>query len=44
MYNARRFNLDTNAMPHIERIEATCLKLPAFQRAHPDNQPDTPQT
>ena len=44
MYNARRFNLDTNAMPHIERIEATCLKLPVFQRAHPDNQPDTPQT
>ena len=42
MYNARRFALDTNAMPHIERIEAACLKLPAFQRAHPDNQPDSP--
>ena len=42
MYNARRFNLDTSAMPHIERIEAACLPLPAFQRAHPDNQPDTP--
>ena len=42
MYNARRFGLDTSAMPHIERIEAACLKLPEFQRAHPDNQPDSP--
>ncbi len=42
MYNARRFALDMSAMPHIERIEAACLPLPAFQRAHPDNQPDTP--
>jgi len=23
-------------------IEAACLALPAFQRAHPDNQPDNP--
>lgn len=44
LYNARRFELDTSAMPHIERIESACLALPAFQRAHPDNQPDTPQT
>jgi maleylacetoacetate isomerase len=43
MYNARRFALDTSAMPHIERIEAACLALPEFQRAHPDNQPDTPK-
>lgn len=43
MYNARRFALDTGAMPHIERIEAACLPLPAFQRAHPANQPDAPQ-
>lgn len=42
MYNARRFALDTAKMPHIERIEAACIALPAFQRAHPDNQPDTP--
>ena len=42
VYNARRFALDFSAMPHIERIEAACLALPAFQRAHPDNQPDTP--
>jgi maleylacetoacetate isomerase len=43
MYNARRFALETSAMPHIERIEAACLTLPAFQKAHPDNQPDSPQ-
>ena len=42
MYNARRFALDTSVMPHIERIEAACTALPAFKRAHPDNQPDTP--
>jgi maleylacetoacetate isomerase len=42
VYNARRFAFDFSAMPHIERIEAACLALPAFQRAHPDNQPDTP--
>ena len=44
VYNARRFSFDFSAMPHIERIEAACLALPAFIRAHPDNQPDTPQT
>ncbi len=43
VYNARRFALDFTAMPHIERIEAACIALPAFQRAHPDNQPDAPQ-
>jgi maleylacetoacetate isomerase len=42
VYNARRFAFDFAAMPHIERIEAACLALPAFIRAHPDNQPDTP--
>jgi maleylacetoacetate isomerase len=43
VYNARRFAFDFSAMPHIERIEAACLALPAFIRAHPDNQPDSPQ-
>ncbi len=43
MYNARRFDLDFSPMPHIERIEATCLALDAFQRAHPDNQTDNPE-
>lgn len=38
--NARRFAYDLSASPHMARIEAACLALPAFQRAHPDNQPD----
>ncbi|MHA7819534.1 MAG: maleylacetoacetate isomerase [Erythrobacter sp.] len=41
-YNARRFAYDIDAHPHIARIEAACLALAPFQRAHPDNQPDNP--
>jgi maleylpyruvate isomerase len=44
VYNARRFAFDLSAMPHIGRIEAACLALPAFAAAHPDNQPDAPET
>jgi len=43
VYNARRFAFDFTMMPRIEAIEAACLALPAFQRAHPDNQPDNPE-
>lgn len=43
LYNARRFDLDMAPYPHITRIEAACLKLDAFQRAHPDNQTDNPE-
>ena len=43
VYNARRFAYDFSASPRIEAIEAACLALPAFQRAHPDNQNDNPQ-
>lgn len=42
LYNARRYNLDLTPMPRLQQIEAACLALPAFQRAHPDNQPDSP--
>lgn len=42
IYNARRFDYDFSDAPHITRIEGACLALPAFQRAHPDNQPDNP--
>lgn len=42
VYNARRFNFDFGDMPHIERIEAACLALDEFKRAHPDNQSDNP--
>lgn len=41
--NARRFQYDLSASPHMTRIEAACLALPAFERAHPDNQIDAPQ-
>ena len=43
VYNARRFDFDFSDKPHIERIEAACLALPTFQRAHPDNQIDNPE-
>ncbi|MEL6530085.1 MAG: maleylacetoacetate isomerase [Pseudomonadota bacterium] len=40
IYNARRFHYDLTLHPRITRIEAACLGLPEFQRAHPENQPD----
>jgi len=43
MYNARRFAFDFVEFSHMRRIEAACLALPAFVKAHPDNQPDTPE-
>lgn len=41
LYNARRFHFDLSDMPWMRRIESACLELPAFIRAHPDNQPDS---
>jgi glutathione S-transferase len=38
--NARRFNYDLSASPHLTRIEAAALALPAFAAAHPDQQLD----
>ena len=43
LYNARRFAYDLSASPHLTRIEAACLALPAFAAAHPDNQSDSPE-
>jgi len=40
VYNARRFNVDMAAYPLIEAIDARCAQLPAFQMAHPAQQPD----
>ncbi|MBW8755663.1 MAG: maleylacetoacetate isomerase, partial [Sphingomonadales bacterium] len=42
LYNARRFGFDLSQMPWMHRIETACLELPAFVRAHPDHQPDSP--
>ena len=39
--NARRFNTPLDAFPHIRRIETACLAMPAFERASPENQPDS---
>ncbi len=41
LYNARRLEFDLSECPCMVRIEAACLALPAFQRAHPSAQPDT---
>jgi maleylacetoacetate isomerase/maleylpyruvate isomerase len=43
VYNARRFGFDFSTSPRITAIEQACLALPAFQRSHPDNQPDNPE-
>ncbi|MEM9190244.1 MAG: maleylacetoacetate isomerase [Myxococcota bacterium] len=42
VYNARRFELDLAPFPTITAIEANLAKLPAFEAAHPDRQPDAP--
>ncbi|MEO0590368.1 MAG: maleylacetoacetate isomerase [Pseudomonadota bacterium] len=42
LFNARKLEFDLAPYPHLTRIEAACLALPEFQRAYPDNQPDSP--
>ena len=42
VYNARRFGVDMAQFPTLQRIEATCLELPAFDAARPERQPDAP--
>ena len=36
MYNARRFEVPLDAYPRLTDIDAACMELDAFQRAHPD--------
>ncbi len=38
--NARRLKVPLDKFPKIAAIDAACLKLPAFDRARPENQPD----
>ena len=38
--NARRFNVSLDAFPNVVAVDAACLKLAAFDRARPENQPD----
>ncbi|MEL6874855.1 MAG: maleylacetoacetate isomerase [Pseudomonadota bacterium] len=36
MYNARRFETDLMAFPRLNRIDAECNQIAAFEKAHPD--------
>jgi maleylacetoacetate isomerase len=38
--NARRLKVPLDAFPKIVAVESACLKLPAFDKARPENQPD----
>jgi maleylacetoacetate isomerase len=40
VYNARRLKVPLEKFPNIVAVDAACLKLPAFDRARPENQPD----
>jgi maleylacetoacetate isomerase/maleylpyruvate isomerase len=44
LFSAERFGVDTSAYPTLKRVNDECLKLEAFQKAHPSRQPDTPKT
>ena len=43
LYNARRFGVDLAPYPTMLRVEQSCMALPAFQDALPENQPDAPK-
>jgi maleylacetoacetate isomerase len=38
--NARRYKVPLDKFPKIVAVDAACLKLPAFDKARPENQPD----
>jgi maleylpyruvate isomerase len=38
--NARRLKVPLDAFPKIVAVDTACLKLPAFDKARPENQPD----
>ena len=40
VYNARRLKVPLEKFPKIVGVDAACLKLPAFDHARPENQPD----
>jgi maleylacetoacetate isomerase len=41
VYNARRLKVPLDRFPKLVAIDAACMKLAAFERARPENQPDT---
>ena len=40
VFNARRLKVPLDAFPKIVAADTACLKLPAFDKARPENQPD----
>jgi maleylacetoacetate isomerase len=40
VYNARRLKVPLERFPKIVAVDAACAKLPAFDKARPENQPD----
>jgi maleylpyruvate isomerase len=40
VFNARRLKVPLEQFPKIVAVETACLKLPAFDKARPENQPD----
>jgi maleylpyruvate isomerase len=40
VFNARRLKVPLDAFPKIVAVEQACLKLSAFDKARPENQPD----
>ncbi|WP_220443949.1 maleylacetoacetate isomerase [Pararhodobacter zhoushanensis] len=40
LFSAKRFKVDTSAMPRLTEIAAACDTHPAFAAAHPSQQPD----
>jgi maleylpyruvate isomerase len=43
LFNAHRFGVDMKAFTLINEIEKNCEEHPAFIKAHPSRQPDTPE-
>ena len=42
LYAAERFNIDLGGYPRIRRVAALAAQHPAFAKAHPSQQSDTP--
>lgn len=42
VFSAKRFEVNVSVYETISKVTENCLKLDAFKKAHPMNQPDTP--
>lgn len=40
MFGAKRFGIDTSSLKTLNAIFERCIQHPAFEKAHPENQPD----